>query len=67
MTSSIPQKATTDRHLRVEISALREMYYKNEIKINWLSKHHQLSDVLTKKDTSYHSLIKVLQEGRIEF
>ena len=49
MTSSIPQKATTDRHLRVEISALREMYYKNEIKINWLSKHHQLSDVLTKK------------------
>ena len=60
-------KATTDRCLRFEISALREMYDKNEFIINWLSKHHQLSDVFTKKGTSYYSLIKVLQEGRIEF
>ena len=60
-------KATTDRCLRVEISALREMYDKNEITTNWLSKHHQLSNILTKKGTPYHRLIKVLQKGRIEF
>ena len=60
-------KATTDRCLRVEISALREMYDKNEIMINWLKRHHQLNNVLTKKGTSYHSLIKVPQEGRTEF
>ena len=60
-------KATTDRCLRVEISALREMYDKNEITTNWLSKHHQLSNILTKKGAPYHRLIKVLQKGRIEF
>ena len=55
------------RCLRVEISALREMYDKNEITTNWLSKHHQLSNILTKKGAPYHRLIKVLQKGRIEF
>lgn len=60
-------KPTLDRRLRVEISALREMCDKGEITINWLSKHHQLSDVLTKKGASSSSLLKVLQKGRIEF
>ena len=39
---------------------------KNEINIHWISKQHQLSDVLTKKGASVHSLVKVLQKGKIE-
>ena len=59
-------KPTLDRRLRVEISALREMCDKNEINIHWISKQHQLSDVLTKKGASVHSLVKVLQKDKIE-
>ena len=59
-------KPTLDRRLRVEISALREMCDKNEINIHWISKQHQLSDVLTKKGASVHNLVKVLQKGKIE-
>ena len=59
-------KPTLDRGLRVEISALREMCDKNEINIHWISKQHQLSDVLTKKGASVHNLVKVLQKGNIK-
>ena len=58
-------KLTIDRRLRVEISALREMHERGEIEVHWISKHQQLSDVLTKKGASYQSLIKVLQEGKL--
>ena len=51
-------KQILDRHLRVEISAIREMCGKNEVTINWLSKHHQLSDALTKKGAFYHSIVQ---------
>ena len=56
-------KSTPDRRLCVEISALRD---KNEINIHWISKQHQLSDILTKKGASVHNLVKVLQKGKIE-
>ena len=46
-------KATLDCHLRVEISALREMCNNNEISINRISSENQLSDPLTKKATSH--------------
>ena len=50
-------KQILDRRLRVEISALIQMCDKNKVTVNWLSKHHQLSDVLTKKGASYHQSI----------
>ena len=56
-------KQVLDRHLRVEISALREMYSKHEIELQWIPKDKQLSDVLTKKGASQRSLIQVLQTG----
>lgn len=59
-------KPTLDSRLRVEISALREMCDKNEINIHWISKQNQLSNILTKKGASVHSLVKVLQKGKIE-
>ena len=39
---------------------------RNEISIHWISKQLQLSDMLTKKGASAHSLLKFLQEGKIE-
>ena len=56
-------KQILDRRLRVEVSALREMCNKQEIKLSWIRKEKQLSDVLIKKEASYHSLIEVLQSG----
>ena len=51
-------KSILDKRLRVEIAALREMCEKNELLINWVEKEHQLSDVLTKRGASPHSLIQ---------
>ena len=33
-----------ERHLQVEVSVLREMYNKNEIKVNWIKNQDQISD-----------------------
>ena len=56
---------TTDRRLRIELSAPREMYDKIEITVNWIANQHQLSDSLTKKGAPYQSLMEVIQTGRI--
>ena len=58
-------KLTLDCRLRVEVSGLQEMCGRNEISIHWTSKQLQLSDVLTKKGAFIHSLMNVLQEGKI--
>ena len=50
-------KATLNCHLRVEISALREMCNNDEISINWVSSENQLSDPLTKRGTSHQKLM----------
>ena len=56
---------TTDRRLRVEISAIREMVEKEEISVEWVSKDKQLSDVLTKKGASPMQLMSSLQRGSL--
>ena len=53
----------SDRRLRVEISAIREMIDNDEISIEWVSKDQQLSDVLTKKGASPSPLMRSLQKG----
>lgn len=53
----------TDRRLRVEISAIREMQEKEEITIKWISKEKQLADCLTKRGAPCSSLVSVLQTG----
>ena len=56
---------TSDRRLRVEISAIREMIDNNEITSNWISKQFQLSDCLTKKGTSPILLMTTLQSAKM--
>ena len=59
-------KPTLDRQLQIEVSAFQEICGRNEISIHWISKQLQLSGFLTKKGASTQSLMKVLQEGKIE-
>ena len=40
---------TLNRRLHVELAALREMYDRNEITVNWIANQHQLNDSRTKK------------------
>ena len=55
----------SDKRLRVEVAAIREMIDKGEITINWVGKESQLSDSLTKKGASASLLLKVLKEGNL--
>ena len=59
------QKPILDKHLQVEIPALREMCEKNELQISWIEKQHQLSDVLTKRGASPQSLIETIKTGKL--
>ena len=56
---------TTDKRLRVEISAIREMVDNNELTINWLKKELQVSDCLTKKGASTALLLETLQTAKL--
>ena len=56
---------TSDRRLRVEVSAIREMVDREEISVMWVKKDQQLSDVLTKKGASPNPLMSVLQQGSL--
>ena len=59
------KKSTTDKRLRVDIAALKEMIVKTEIVVKLLQVEEKLSDVLTKKGASPHSLISVLSTGKL--
>ena len=56
---------TSDRRLRVEVSAIREMIEKGEINAMWVNKDKQLSDALTKKGASPNPLMNSLQRGSL--
>lgn len=53
----------SDKRLRVEIGAIREMIRREEISIKWIEGKNQLADVFTKKGSSPISLMGVLQSG----
>ena len=53
----------SDRRLRVEVSAIREMIQKGEVSMKWIEGKHQVSDVLTKKGASPFILMETLQSG----
>ena len=56
----------SDRRLRVEISALRQMVEEGDVNVHWISRHQQVADVLTKSTASDRLLTKVLQDGRVD-
>ena len=55
----------SDKRLRVEVSAIREMVERAEIVAQWVNKNDQLSDVLTKKGASPNLLMSSLQKGSL--
>ena len=55
----------SDRRLRVEISAIRDIKERGELEIMWTSAENQLADVLTKKGASPHNLLQAVSKGRI--
>ena len=59
-------KAVSDRRLRVEISALRELIQNNEIVLKWIEGSLQISNVLTKHGASPFSLIEILKLGKLK-
>ena len=60
------KKPILDKRLRIEITALREMYEKNELQISWTEKQHRLSDILTKGGASPKSIIETIQKSKLQ-
>ena len=58
-------KQLTDKRLRLEVYALREMVEEGDIKVMWVEGSKQLSDTLTKRGTSWKLLVEVLQNGEL--
>ena len=56
----------TDKRLRVDMAALREMNDKGEIIFRWISSSNQLADVLTKRGSSKQKLLDVLRTARLD-
>lgn len=63
--TSATTKLVLDRRLRVEISAIREMCERDEIRLIWVDKKNQLADVLTKKGAPSHNIMNTIQCGVI--
>ena len=63
--TSSTTKQVLDRRLRVEISAIREMCEKDEVKLVWVDSKNQLSDVFTKKGASSDRLMQTIQSGQL--
>ena len=57
----------TDKRLRVDISALREMQENGEVNFRWLNSSCQLADALTKKGASKQKLLDVLGTAHLDF
>ena len=58
-------KLASDKRMRVEISAIREMVEKGEISAHWIEKESNVSDVLTKKNASHILMMDTIQEGKL--
>ena len=55
----------SDRRLRVEVSALRQMVEEGDVRVSWVPKNKQIADVLTKSTSSDKLLVHVLTQGAI--
>ena len=64
-TTSSTTRLVTDRRLRVEISAIRQMIEREEIELVWVDRTKQIADVLTKKGAPSQNLIRTIQTGVI--
>ena len=58
-------KSLSDKRLRIEMSMLRQMQDRNEVKLFWTETSNQLADVLTKKGVCSLKLLRVLSSGHL--
>ena len=58
-------KQTLEKRLLVDISSIREMIERNEIKVTWIGKEKQLSDILTKAGVSSKGLLNILSNSKM--
>ena len=58
-------KQTLEKHLVVDISAIQEMVERNEIRVTWLNKEKQMSDVLTKSGAPSNSMLQTLNASKM--
>ena len=56
--------AITEKRLRIEVAAIKEMIHRDEIEcINWIKNEDQIADSLTKRGSSCQRLIDILKSG----
>ena len=55
----------SDKRLRVEISALRQMVNNSQVAFQWVEGSFQISDPLTKRGASTKLLRTVLESGKL--
>ena len=55
----------SDKRLRVDMSALRELSDNGQVQFRWIESKNQLADVLTKKGASKMELLRVLENARV--
>ena len=53
---------TTDKCLRLDLTALCEMFENDEVKFKWIETKKQLADILTNKVASKQNLLQILQQ-----
>ena len=58
-------KQTLEKHLLVDISAIREMVERNEIIVTWINKEKQLTDVLKKSGAPSNSMLQTLNRSKM--
>ena len=58
-------KAVEEKHLRIDIAAVRESIKCKEITVQWIDNKMQLADVCTKQGASSQVLIDVIKCGQI--
>ena len=59
-------KSVTEKRLRIDIAALREMLEKKEISnVRWVPTEYQIADVLTKTGKSSQQLNNLMKNGRL--
>ena len=57
----------SDKRLRVDLAAIREMIEKDDVALMWVAASYQLADVLTKNGASKTRLLNVLRSARLEY
>lgn len=59
-------KNVTEKRLRIDLAALKELVKEGQVTLKWLESCRQLSDCFTKRGVSTYKLIDVIERGKLE-